>query len=120
MKIPNSFNKAIKETFYDKEIDIYTDEEQDDGAGFVTRGVEPTGKIFYGNVQYSNLEQMQKDYGLSEQVDIVISTSETIQAGSVVGYDGRLFKIIKAIPNDSHNLLIGTVWQQLSSGLISS
>ncbi len=111
MKIPSSFKKSIKNTFYDKEVEIYGEPTaKDDGQGFITQEATATGETFKGNVQFDNFEELKTDYGLTEKVDIAISTDYELSAGSIIGYGGILYKVSRILERDSHNLLTATKW----------
>jgi hypothetical protein len=114
MIIPNSFNKAIKETFYDKVITKCTLAPKDDGQGFKYQQATATANTFNGNVQFKDLGILQRDYGIADAIDIAITTDESISAGAVLKYGNVFYKVIKAIPKDSHNLLIGNLYDNRS------
>lgn len=111
MKIPASFKKNIKNTFYDKEIDVYEQTEVNN-SGWITIELTDTETPFFGNVQFKNLGQIQEDYGIREDIDVAISTDADIDLNTIVKYNDRYYKVIQAIPSDSHNLLIGKVWEE--------
>jgi len=119
LRIPDSFKQAIKDTFYDKEVITYTTEEVVDDEGWA-RLSESELSSFSGNVRFDNLGQLQEDYGLKEVIDIVITTDEDIEVGTVLKYGDVLYKVSKAIPFDSHNLLVGNIWSSKSSDSISA
>lgn len=114
MKIPQDFKTNIANTFYDKTISLYNVASTTEADGW-TRQDTTLVKTFAGNCRFDKLDQIQKDYGLEEQIDIVISTHEAVNAGQVVGYNSNLFKITKAIPFDSHYLLMGSEWSSKQS-----
>jgi hypothetical protein len=120
LKIPNSFKQGIANTFYDKELILYTSSEVVDDEGWARVEEAETTDSFYGNVRFDNLAQLQEDYGLKEVIDIAVTTSEDVEVGSVVEYGGVLYKVSKAIPFDSHNLLVGNIWSSKSSTLTSA
>lgn len=119
MRIPNSFKQKIADTFYDKDVVLYTTSEVVDDEGWA-RMEESEVSSFVGNVRFDNLAQLQEDYGLKEVVDIAISTHEDIQVGSVLKYGDVLYKVNKAIPFDSHNLIVASIWSSKSSISISA
>lgn len=120
MKIPNSFTKSIADTFYDKTLTYYSTEGIVDDDGWSRQSETATSNTFSGNVRFSNLAQLQEDYGIKEVIDIAVTTGDTVEVGSVVKYDDVLYKISKVIPFDSHNLLIGNIWSSKSSVLPSA
>lgn len=120
MKIPSSFENAIAKTFYDKEFILYSTSEVVDDEGWGAVDATATSETFLGNIQFSNLGQVQETYGLQEEIDATVTTDEEIEIGQVFGYDGHLYKVFTSIPNDSHNLLIVQKWESKSSTSISA
>lgn len=106
MKIPVTFHNRIKETFYDKELALYTVSTTTDDEGFVS---EAKTKVdtFLGNVQFGNLEQYREEFGIEEKIDISVTTDYEVKTNDIVEYRGIWYRIVKAIPYDSHYLLIG-------------
>ena len=119
MKIPVSFTTQVANAFYDKVVTIYTKNDVVDEEGFAYEEETETETTFNGNVRFDNLAELQEDYGLEEVIDISITTDTDIEVGTIVGYDDVLYRVMKAIPFDSHNLLIGKKWLSKSSALIS-
>lgn len=111
MKIPQSFKKGIKTTFYDKKVHRYSQEEVNN-QGWVTIELVDLVDPFYANVQFKNLGQIQEDYGIRENIDVAMSTDAEVDLNSIVKYHTRFYKIIQSIPSDSHNLLIGEKWEE--------
>lgn len=114
MRLPNNFKSKIEETFYDKEITTYSVTSITDEEAWTRQEETETG-TFEGNVRFDNLAQIQEDYGIKEAIDIAITTDEDVLLGSVLGYNGKKFKVISAIPYDSHNLILGSKWSSKSS-----
>lgn len=110
MKEIKGFKKNIAKHFYDKTITLYTNSDSTDSEGFVTKKATATANTFEGNVAFDNLEQARVDYGITEEVNIKISTHENTALGTIVKYNNVLYKIVGKIPSDSHNMLIGTKW----------
>ena len=106
MKIPVTFQAKIKETFYDKELALYTVSTTTDNEGFVSESLTKVD-TFLGNVQFGNLEQYREEFGLEEKIDVSITTDYQVQVNDIVEYRGVWYRIIKSIPYDSHFLLIG-------------
>ena len=105
MKIPNSFKKGIKSTFYDKEILTYTTE-SDNSEGWVTNEATEDSS-FTGNVRFDKLEELREEYGIKEDIAIAITTDYDISIGNVIGYQDKLYRIVSQIESDSHYLLLG-------------
>ena len=106
-------------TFYDKVITLYTSEEVVDDEGWAGVSEAETVNTFNGNVRFNDLALLQEDYGLKEVIDIAITTDEDVEVGTIIEYGGETYKVIKAIPFDSHNFLIGKLWSSKSSILTS-
>jgi hypothetical protein len=66
------------------------------------------------------LEKLREDYGIKENIDIAITTDQNVAVDSILGYLGTQYKLVQAIPFDSHYLLIGKKWLSKSSTLISA
>lgn len=107
MKLPSNFETEIASAFYDKEITKYTSTVETDDEGWARVVESASSETFMGNVRFDNLAHIQEDYGIQEVVDIVISTHESIANGQLIEYDNVLYKIIRAIPYDSHIMLFG-------------
>lgn len=120
LELPNGFKNTISRIFYDKEILLYEISENTDDFGEVISEIEETGESFMGNVEFSNLAKIQEDYGLKDSIDIAISTDYDLEVGSIIGYQGVLYRTTKVIPSDSHNLIVGNKWESKSTTLISA
>lgn len=110
MKIPQGFTKAIKDTFYDKELTEMAETTSENDFGERTVALTPTANTILGNVRFSNLEEIRENYGIRERIDIAITTDEEVDLGSIWEYRDRYYRIVQAIPNDSHNFLVGQIW----------
>lgn len=117
MQIPDNFKNKIAEVFYDKEITIYEVTNTVDDEGFAYRTVEATEDTFLSNVRFDKLDEVREEYGIKEDIDIVISTHEAISNGAILSYLDVLYIVIRSIPYDSHNLLIAKKWQSSQSEL---
>jgi hypothetical protein len=114
LRIPQNFKTAIKKHFYDKEISLYSTEEVVDADGGANLGTLTVTSTFLGNINFSKLDKVQKDYGIDDQIDAVITTDSLIDLDSIVGYDSRKYRVIRSIPFDSHTLLIVKLWSSPS------
>ena len=113
MKIPQSFKKGIKNTFYDKKVHRYSQEEVNN-QGWISIELTDSQDPFYANVQFKNLGQIQEDYGIRDDFDAAMTADEDeeVDVNSIVKYHTRFFKVKQSIPSDSHNLLIVEKWEQ--------
>ena len=74
MFIPRAMKTEIAKTFYDKEIHLMNmSTEVDAEGGIKTKGYS-IQDVFKGNVNFSNCEKIQEDYGLDYKVNITITT----------------------------------------------
>jgi hypothetical protein len=110
MNIPDGFTKNIAKHFFDKTLTLYTTEESVDSEGWAVMEETATATTVKGNVSFDNLEVVRQDFGIDEEVDITVTLHDDIGVNTIVKYDDVLYKIVKAIPSDSHNLLVGTKW----------
>lgn len=107
MQIPNLFKEVIKNTFYDKEIDIYetiekTGEELDT---IRTKGNLKEEKIPC-NVHFIGNEVAKKDYGLNIEASIMITCDKTVaQMTDILAYLGQDYIITGKLTSDSHTKL---------------
>ncbi len=85
-----------------------TTSENDFGERIVA--LTPTTNTILGNVRFSNLEEIRENYGIRERIDIAITTDEEVDLGSIWEYRNKHYRIVQAIPNDSHNFLVGQIW----------
>lgn len=105
MKLPNGFIDNIANYFYDKTFTVYSHTESVDDEGWASAD-ETEGSTFVGNINYDRLEEVQKAYGLEEQIDATVSTHEDIEIGTLIKYDNTMYRVIEAKPYDSHNILV--------------
>jgi hypothetical protein len=119
LRINQSFRDKIAETFYDKTLSLYSVGETVDAEGFARQEATETETTFTGNVRFDNFDEVQKDFGLDDKIDMTCTTGTEVSSGSIIGYDGRTYKVLKCVPYDSHYMLIAQVWLQKSSTSIS-
>lgn len=112
MKVPNGFINNIANYFYDKTFTVYTSSEVVDDEGWASINETATTNTFTGNINFDRLEEVQKEYGIDEEIDATISTHEDIENGTILKYDADIYKVIQAIPYDTHNILIIKKWLQ--------
>jgi hypothetical protein len=107
MIVSDLFKSAISSVFYDKEIEQYSVTDAVDAEGF-KRKRQPSTKTgsFMANVNYSKLDEIKELYGIDESIDMTVTTNDDVAVGSVIKYADVFFEVIRAIPFDSHNLLI--------------
>lgn len=112
MLIQDSFKNAISKTFYDKEISILSDTIITDSEGDATRTIGSSSSSFFGNANFTNLKAIQEELGITESVDIYITTSTdtNISLNDFISYNNVVYKITSVVPYDSHLGIVGTIW----------
>ena len=132
--IPQSMKTAMAKRFYDKEIHLMNKSvEQDAEGGVKTKGYS-VKKSFKGNVNFSNCEKIQEEYGLSYKVDIIITTDGRVNPSNIgeiivgstklgenqyiklkindiIKYGEFLYTLKGFYINDSHIRILGQIWQ---------
>ncbi len=110
MQIPEIFKKAIADTFYDKDIEIWSNTTTVDEEGAVIE----SGKLqkldsFKGNFQFSTREYIQQEYGKEIEANAIVTCNETkAEIGNILVYDNKEYIIKSLVPSDSHiTLLVG-------------
>lgn len=108
MKIPDLFKKSIADTFYDKDIEIWSSGaiKDDEGAVIGSGKVEKIDS-FKGNFQFKTREYIQQEYGKEIEANAIVTCDKTIaKIGNILVYDNKEY-IIKANPScDSHTTLL--------------
>lgn len=112
MFIPRTMKTEIAKRFYDKEIHLMDKSAEIDAEGGVkTKGYTVTG-VFKGNVNFSNCEKIQEEYGLDYKVDITITTDYTgLKVADILSYNKVLYEVKGIYINDSHIRVVGTIWR---------
>lgn len=86
--------------------------EKDAEGGVKTLGYTEKD-TFKGNVNFSNCEKIQEDYGLDYKVDVSITTDYTgLAKTDILGYGEQLFEVKGIYTRDSHTLVLGAIWQR--------
>lgn len=105
MLLPTQFKAIISSTFYDKTFTVADRTETVDSEGGVvlTAGTPRTLK---GNVQYSLNERIREIYGITEQVDLAITTDQAVDKDDQLTYDERDYVVTSVKKSDSHYLIV--------------
>lgn len=111
MFFPNSAKEALKKAFYDKTIEVLTAEGIIDEEGGVKKGELIVKSTFRGNVQFTNLGEIQSELGLIDAIDVCITcaNTESIAVNDLLRYDGRLYRATSVLPSDSHLTIVGNL-----------
>lgn len=108
MQIPEIFEQTIADTFYDKEIEIWTSGTIKDDEGSIIRN----GKLdkldsFKGNFQFFTREYIQQEYGKEIEANAIVTCSKTrAEIGNILIYDNKEYTIKSVVPSDSHITLL--------------
>lgn len=110
--IPRQMKQEIAKTFYDKEIHLLNRRTEMDAEGGVKNASYSIKDVFKGNVNFTNCEKIQEDYGLDYKIDITISTDyKELNVDDILTYDKVLYEVKGIYKNDSHWLVLGSKWQ---------
>lgn len=108
MKIPEEFKQAIADTFYDKDIEIWTEGTIKDNEGSVIgNGKLEKIDIFKGNFQFSTREYIQQEYGKEIEANAIVTCDKTIaKIGNILVYNNEDYTIKSLITGDSHTTIL--------------
>jgi tryptophanase len=115
MNIPANFQATISAIFYDKTVNLYTVSSVTDDVGWSRRNDATVASTFKANVSFSSLDKVQEAYGVTDVIDVVLTTAQNVAVNSVIGYGGHKYKVIRAVPSDTHYTLLGQRWLSRSS-----
>ena len=86
--------------------------EKDAEGGVKTNGYTVVDS-FKGNVNFSNCEKIQEEYGLDYKINISITTDcENVTVNDILSYDKVLYEVKGIYKKDSHVLIVGTKWRE--------
>ena len=104
---------AIAEAFYDKEIHLINKEIETDVEGGTKTKSYTVVDVFNGNVNFSNCEKIQEEYGLDYKINISITTDYTdVKKDDILAYDEIFYEVKGIYPKDSHVLILGAKWRK--------
>lgn len=109
MFVPNNFKNNIANIFYDKDINIHEKIEIQDIEGGRKTVVGIIIDSFKGNVNFSVSKEIQEEYGLDYQIDIVITTNtDKVSIDNLISYLGIVYKVTDIKPRDSHARIVAS------------
>ena len=108
MKIPDLFKQTIKDTFYDKKIEIWSSGTiVDDEGAIIGNGKVEKIDSFNGNFQFSTREYIQQEYGKEIEANAIVTCDKTVaQIGDILINNGNDYTIKSKITVDSHTTLL--------------
>jgi hypothetical protein len=102
----------IAKTFYDKEIHLMNKRTVTDAEGGVKTDGYSVENVFKGNVNFSNCEKIQEEYGLDYKINVSITTDYTgLKKDDIIAYDKVLYEVKGIFIRDSHVLVLGANWR---------
>ncbi len=104
MQIPEIFKQAISDTFYDKDMEIWTfGTIKDDEGAVIGNGKLEEIDSFKGNFQFSTREYIQQEYGKEIEANAIVTCDKTVaEIGNILVYDDKEYTIKSLVPSDSH------------------
>lgn len=114
MYIPNQMKTKIANAFYDKTVNVMSNQKVTDAEGGVTYKGLAVVSNFKGNVSFSNCKSIQEEYGLDYEIDIAITThvDTNVVINDIIQYDSITYKVTDILSSDSHILIVATKWRQ--------
>lgn len=108
MKIPETFKQAIADTFYDKDIEIWTEGTiKDDEGSVIENGKLEKIDSFKGNFQFSTREYIQQEYGREIEANAIVTCDKTVaEIGNILVYNNNDYTIKSLITGDSHTTIL--------------
>ena len=108
MQISEIFKQAIADTFYDKDIEIWTiGTIKDDEGSVIGNGKLEKIDSFKGNFQFSTREYIQQEYGQEIEANAIVTCNETkAEIGNFLVYNNKEYVIKSLVPSDSHITLL--------------
>ena len=108
MQISEIFKQAIADTFYDKDIEIWTSGTiKDDEGAVIGNGKLEKIDSFKGNFQFTTREKIQQEYGQEIEANAIVTCNNTIaKIGNILVYNGSDYDIKSVILSDSHITLL--------------
>lgn len=108
MKIPEIFKQTIANTFYDKDIEIWTKGTiKDDEGSVIGNGKLEKIDKFKSNFQFSTREYIQQEYGKEIEANAIVTCDKTVaEIGNILVYNKEEYEIKSLVPSDSHTTIL--------------
>lgn len=108
MQISDLFKQTIKNTFYDKKIEIWTSGTiTDDEGAVIGNGKKDKIDEFDGNFQFKTREYIQKEYGMEIEANAIVTCDNTVaEIRNMLVYNNKEYTIKSLIVSDSHTTLL--------------
>jgi len=112
LELPTNFKSKIASTFYDKTISILGETVTTELDGAVNKTHDTVTSTFKGNCKLSNFKQVQEEYGLDHEINIIVTcgTDVTITTGILFEYNGVRYETTDVVAFDSHQMIVGEKW----------
>lgn len=108
MKIPETFKQVIADTFYDKDIEIWSEGTiKDDEGSVIENGKLEKIDSFKGNFQFSTREYIQQEYGREIEANAIVTCDKTVaEISNILVYNNDDYTIKSLITGDSHTTIL--------------
>lgn len=108
MKTSELFKQVIANTFYDKDIEIWTEGTiKDDEGSIIGEGKQAKIDKFRGNFQFTTREYIQQEYGKDIEANAIVTCNKTVaKIGNILVYNDSNYTIKSKIVGDSHTTLL--------------
>lgn len=108
MQIPDLFKQVIADTFYDKDIEIWSSGTiRDDEGSTIGDGKLEKVDSFKGNFQFTTREYIQQEYGKEIEANAIVTCDKTIaEIGNILVYNNENYTIKSLITGDSHTTIL--------------
>lgn len=108
MKIPETFKQVIADTFYDKDIEIWSEGTiKDDEGSVIENGKLEKIDSFKGNFQFSTREHIQQEYGKEIEANAIVTCDKTVaEISNILVYNNNDYTIKSLITGDSHTTIL--------------
>ena len=108
MKIPETFKQVIADTFYDKDIEIWSEGTiKDDEGSVIENGKLEKIDSFKGNFQFSTREYIQQEYGKEIEANAIVTCDKTVaEIGNILIYNNNDYIIKSLVLSDSHTTIL--------------